>query len=320
MNRNLSENGRSCGKMKMKNHVTRAFAPVAICVAMIVLPLIPASVAEASGDASVSGTVVDASNPSGLAGVCVNVLTQAGTSVGTGTTASDGTYDVAIPAGTFVIEFDPTCSGTVSSPDVGQYWPGFYSLGSAGAFTVGDGDGDVLSTTTLVASGSIAGTVSDATDPSGLAGVCVTATDAADTIGASGTATTAAGGTYSITGLAPGSFEVFFDPTCSNTQSSPDFPLWYPNSLTAGGASTVSVSSGNTTSPINASLQTFGSIGGTVTDAADPGGLAGVCVTATSSTGGSGLGTAVTTSNGTYSIADLAPDSYTVEFAPSCGA
>jgi hypothetical protein len=305
--------------MKIKNHVTRAFAPVAICVALIVLPLVPASVAGASGDASVSGTVVDASNPSGLAGVCINVLTQEGTSVGTGTTASDGTYDVAIPAGTFVIEFDPTCGGTVSTPDVGQYWPGFYSLDSAGAFTVGDGDGDVLSTTTLVASGSIAGTVSDAADPSGLAGVCVTATDASDTIGASGTATTAAGGTYSITGLAPGSFQIFFDPTCSNTVSSPDFPLWYPNSLTAGGATSVSVSSGNTTSPINASLQTFGSIAGTVTDAADPGGLTGVCVTASSSTGGSGLGNAVTTANGTYSITNLPPDSYTVEFDPSCG-
>ena len=53
-------------------------------------------------------------------------------------------------------------------------------------------------------------------------------------------------GTYSITGLAPGSFQVFFDPTCGNTQSSPDFPLWYSNSLTEGGATSVTVSSGNT--------------------------------------------------------------------------
>ena len=249
--------------------------------------------------------------------MCVTVLTPGGASVGTSTTLVGGAYEVDLSAGIYVVEFDPTCDGSVTSPDVGQYDGGVYSLDSATQITVGTDDQETANAT-LAASGSIAGTVTDAADPSGLAGVCVTATDASDTIGASGTATTAAGGTYSITGLAPGSFQVFFDPTCGNTQSSPDFPLWYSNSLTEGGATSVTVSSGNTFTA-NASLETFGSISGTVTDAAHPGGLAGVCVTATSSTGGSGVGDAVTTSNGTYAITELPPDAYTVEFDPSCG-
>ncbi|MGB8195454.1 MAG: Ig-like domain repeat protein [Acidimicrobiales bacterium] len=261
--------------------------------------------------------MTDASNPTGLVGVCVTVLTPGGASVGTATTTGDGTYEVDLSSGTYVVEFDPTCGGSVSSPDVGQYSGGVYSLGSAAQIIVDTVDEETANAT-LAASGSVSGTVTDAANPSGLAGVCVTATDASDTIGASGTATTAPGGTYTISGLAPGSFQVFFDPTCNGSMPSPDFTQWYSNSSTEGGATPVTVSSGNTTTSINAALESDGSISGTVTDAANPGGFAGVCVIANSATGGSGTGTATSAGNGTYSISGLPPDSYTVEFDPSC--
>jgi hypothetical protein len=303
--------------MKASLHMTRLFAPVAICLALIVLPLVPVSTAGAAGTSSIIGTVTDASNPLGLPGVCVTVFTQDDDAIGTSTTGLDGTYEVDLSAGVYVVEFDPTCGGSISSPDVGQYYQDVYSFDSATPITVGTLDIETANAT-LAASGSISGTVTDAGDPSGLAGVCVEATETTETIGASGTATTAAGGTYSITGLAPGSFQVFFDPTCNDTVLTPDFPQWYSNSATEGGATLVPVTSGNTATSIDADLISDGGISGVVTDAANPGGLPGVCVTATSSTGGPGEATTVTGANGAYSITALPPDSYTVEFDPTC--
>jgi hypothetical protein len=304
--------------MRTKIKVTRLFAAMSISLALIVVPLVQISSAGADTGSSISGTVTDALNPLGLAGVCVTV-TQSGVPVGTATSGLLGVYEVdGLSEGTYDVEFDPSCGGSVSSPDVAEFYSGDYSAGAETPVAVG-ADVDVPGIdAALDAAGTISGTVTDSGDPSAAAGVCVEATDASDSLGGSGTATTAVDGTYSITGLAPGSFVVFFDPTCSGSKTSPALPQWYLGSPTAGGATPVTVTAGTTTPSIGASLQEKGSISGTVTDAFHPSGLDGICVSATSSDGGSGSGSATTSASGTYTISGLLPDSYTVNLDPTC--
>jgi hypothetical protein len=134
-----------------------------------------------------------------------------------------------------------------------------------------------------------------------------------------GSATTAADGTYSISGLPVDSYVVEFDPTCGGSVVSSDAPLWFMSGETPRQIVAVSVSSGEDFSGIDATLLEDGSISGTVTDAAHPGGLGGVCVTATSSDGGIGHGTATTAGDGTYTMTGLPPDLYAVQFDPTCG-
>jgi Big-like domain-containing protein len=299
-------------------NVKRLFAPMAICLTLIVLPLTTVSNAGADTGSSISGAVTDAANPSGLTGVCVTA-TQNGVSMGTATSGALGAYEVdGLSAGTYDVEFDPSCGGSFSSTDVAQYYSDDYSAASETPVAVG-ADVDVPGIdAALVAAGTISGTVTDTLNPSLAAGVCVSARDTSDTIGGSGATTTAVDGSYSITGLAPGSFQVFFDPTCSGSKTSYALPQWYLNSTTEGGATPVSVTAGNTSSSVNASLLDIGAISGTVFDPAHPGGVANVCVSVASTDGG-GSGTAVTNSSGFYTVGPIAPDTYNVNFDPSCG-
>lgn len=253
---------------------------------------------------SVSGTVTDAADPGGLSGVCVLATSSdGGSGFGGTTTASDGTYEIGnLPPDSYTVEFDPTCGATVTSADAPQQYASTVTVASGGAVTGINAE--------LAAAGSISGTVTDAADPGGLPGVCVTAISADGGIGFA-SATTAADGTYTLSGLSADSYSVDFDPTCNDLDSTADLPQ--------STAAPVTVAAGASVTGINAALTSGGAISGTVTDAADPGGLAGVCVTATSSDGGTSSGTATTASDGTYEIDDLPPGSYTVEFDPTCG-
>lgn len=74
---------------------------------------------------------------------------------------------------------------------------------------------------------------------------------------------------------------------------------------------------GGTSAVSSADIFSYGAtISGVVADTNNPGGVSGVCVYATSSDGNSGR--AVTGTNGTYAITDLAADSYTVKFDATC--
>ncbi len=247
--------------------------------------------------------MTDAADPSGLSGVCVTAASSDGGVTGTATTAGDGTYAISgLAPDTYNVEFDPTCGGSIASADVAQSTTSPVTVTSGGTASGTDAD--------LAAGGSISGTVTDAADPSGLSGVCVTATSSDGETG-TGTATTAGDGTYAISGLAPDTYNVEFDPTCGGSIASAD--------VAQSTTSPVTVTSGGTASGTDADLAAGGSISGTVTDAADPSGLSGVCVTATSSDGETGTGTATTAGDGTYAISGLAPDTYNVEFDPTCG-
>jgi Carboxypeptidase regulatory-like domain len=144
------------------------------------------------------------------------------------------------------------------------------------------------------AAASIKGTVTAVKSGGTLAGVEVTATS--EQGGGSGFTTTIANGTYTISGLAAGEYKVRFnDPTAKYVAQNKSIFL-------AEGENT-----------LNAALQEHGSISGTVTSAATGSGLGSIQVRVSGTEERFGT----TEANGDYTVADLAPGNYVVEFSPS---
>jgi hypothetical protein len=172
---------------------------------------------------------------------------------------------------------------------------------------------------TAVRGATISGTVEAGMPPNGeaAAGACV---EALATNGdAYNAANTGLDGTFSITNLPPGSYQVYVaDPACS--YSEPDLaPQWYLHQTSQSNATQVSVSAGGTTTLSDVTLVDDGSISGSVTGPGGP--LRGVCVAATAVGAGTGPVYSVTAGRGaSYSISDLPAGNYQVEFSSGCGA
>ncbi len=178
-------------------------------------------------------------------------------------------------------------------------------------------------TTSVPAGATIAGELlagSPATG-AGAAGACA---EALQVGGASyGQANAGMDGTYSITNLAPGEYQVYLgDQLCS--YSGPDLaPQWYLGKQTPAGATLVSVSAGGTTTIADSTLLPNGSVTGTVRAAGGP--VRGVCVAAFPAGAlatelGSAPVYAVTSSAGSYRISYLPAGKYRVQFSSGCGA
>jgi hypothetical protein len=155
---------------------------------------------------------------------------------------------------------------------------------------------------TPASAATISGTVT-AVGGSDLAGVCAEAFLNGTGIAAS--ATTAANGTYTISGLAPGSYGVFFSPGCGAGDVATQ---WYNNTSSGTQSAPGTLVAVTTTSPgsgINATMSTGTSISGTVS-AASGGDLAGICIGVTPTGGTSTAGTSgVSAANGTYTVEGL---------------
>jgi hypothetical protein len=267
---------------------------------------------------SISGTVTDLADPHGLGSVCITATNGADGSTHTVTSNSDGTYAVTgLSAGSYTIEFDPTCSINTPSSDVAQWYPGAPNQFDATPVSVTLGAVISGIDASLVASGGISGKVVDAKHPGGLVGVCVAASSS-DGGSGGGSATTTSGGRFEIDGLAPDSYAVQFDPTCSGYATSADVLQWYGGASQQTSSPALSVAAGKVTNGVNATLATGGTISGKVIDKAHRKGLGGVCVTVISTNGDGSLGSAITGSAGAYSVGGLRADSYSVEFDPTC--
>lgn len=154
--------------------------------------------------------------------------------------------------------------------------------------------------------GAISGTVTSASGP--ITGACVTAAWSGG--GGKRTITTATGA-YSLSGLAPGVWEVSF--SGCGTQ---DFVTqWWKSQPTVATAHAVIVAAGKTTTGISAKLADGGQISGTVTAAESGHGLGSACAYALNGTGFA-AGSAMTDASGDYTIAGLPKGNYEVEFAP----
>ena len=269
-----------------------------------------------------------------LDGVAVDVYSASGTEVGGTTTGSNGTYSViGLATGSYDVCFgvstyeEPTggssTTGYLDQCYKNVNWNGTSTPSGATAVSVTAGSITSGVNAALATAGAISGTVDDASSHP-LDGVAV---EVYSTSGSSvgGATTTAANGTYSVIGLATGSYDVCFavstyeEPT-GGSSTTGYLDQCYKNvnwngTSTPSGATAVPVTAGSTTSGVNAALATVGAISGTVDDASSHP-LDGVEVEVYS-TSGSPIGYASTGSNGTYSVIGLATGTYDVCFSTS---
>ena len=247
--------------------------------------------------AVISGVV---SNTAGAAVVSDVLVFDATTQrqVGGAVTATNGSYHVGpLPGGTYLMEFEPEMPGYPV-----QYYKGQATLADANAVTATIGQTTTDISATLPLPGAISGTV---TGPSGAAaGVGVNAYDAGGQLAAD--TDTASDGTYTLNSLAAGTYHVKFVPTGGGF-----LPQYYKSEPTLASANSVGVTSGATTTGIDAALQSGGEIAGTVTDSVSSAPLAGIHVQIDGSAADE---TTVTNTNGQYSVTGLPSGSYTVAF------
>lgn len=177
----------------------------------------------------------------------------------------------------------------------------------SGAATFGRRPTGAATTNSGISSnGTVTGTVTDLSGTP-LGGICVAATDPFGN--AVTTVTTTSKGTYAITGLTPGSYQVRFE-ECANAAH---LTQWYNGRTVLASADFVTVTAGGTTAGINASLGMGGTITGLVTNTSGSP-LPNICVHAQDSRGhfADSLATGKT---GTYSVGGLPTGSYVVSFS-----
>ena len=217
------------------------------------------------GNGTLAGTVTDSASGAAIAGATVSYsgTGPAGPVSGTATTDGTGHYSVA---GLAVTSYSMTAQATG------------YQSQSATA-TVGGGSTTTQNFALTGQATRLSGTVTDASTTGPIAGATVSA--------GTGSAVSDANGTYTIAGLAPGTY------TATATASG-----------YASSSASVTLTAGTTTTQNFALTGQATRLSGTVTDASTTRPIAGATVTA-------GTASAVTDANGTYTIAGLAPGTYT---------
>jgi uncharacterized protein YodC (DUF2158 family) len=240
-----------------------------------------------------------------LSGICVDAIPAGAGAGGSASTAANGSYSIAgLPTGSYTVEFSTGCGN--NGGYLSQWYNDETSQGAANAVSVTDGSTTSSINAAMVVAGIISGTVTAAAGGADLSGICVDASGPS-----SGSAVTASNGTYSITGLASGSYDVEFSSECGNTGEYAS--QWYNDETSQSSANPVSVTAGSITASIDAALAAGATVSGTVTASGAP--LSNICV---SVVGGPSSGDAVTTANGTYTISALETGSYDVSF-DDCG-
>lgn len=275
--------------------------------AIIVMPGTPEPGINAAmrSSGTITGTVTDAVTHAGLANIGVNVL-QGGSVIEEVCTGSGGTYTAGgLEQGSYTVSFQPVSGcGSVS---------GYNDQTYSGSVPVTPGGTTAHIDEALAPqSSTIAGTVTSTATGQGLSGVVVTANNG--TGGFSQTCTTA-NGTYSIAALPAGSYTVYFDPLSNDCGPAQNYvPQFYNDESEQAAANAVAVNGSATVSGVDAALRPAGAIAGSVTDAVTGRPVDDVPVLVYTPDGTAVTGTC-TASDGSYTIAGLAPGTYTVSFA-----
>jgi len=278
----------------------------------------------------VSGTVTNSAGAP-LAGICVAAVSASGSNWAgyISATGSDGTYQIGntgSPPADVYIEFSHSCNDVTYV--AGNYAPQFYNGTTSGASSIVgaapiafSNNAPATNINAVLAAGStISGTVTDASGTVDNIEVLVypagSNPNAQNNLSDANYAVPSSSGTYAISNLAAGKYNVLFDSLGSDA----GVGQWY-NGTTQGastqsGATAVTVTAGTKTTAINAVLAAGGTISGVVTDQSSGDFLYQLCITAVPL--GAGLPETVN-NNTTYSIEGLAPGSYDVEFSdPGC--
>ncbi|HEX4307794.1 MAG TPA: carboxypeptidase regulatory-like domain-containing protein [Solirubrobacterales bacterium] len=293
---------------------------IAVTMAMSVLP----SAAGAASSGGISGTVTAAVGGAGIGGVeaCAFVSgyigvpeTPEGGSGGSGetlpcaTTAANGKYTIAgLTAGAYEVEFRaPKGSGLNV---VSQFYPEAISYSEAEPVMVNGTSTKTGINAVLRAGSTISGRVEDATSEAGLAGIEVCALSS---VALSSCAETAADGTYTIAGLASGSYKVdFVSPGAGYVFQ------YYDEAASYETSTPVKVATAAAVTGIDARMRRGATIGGTVTAADTHQPLEEVWVCAVPLTGVQyEYQCAHSAADGSYSIDGLAAGEYQLQLSPS---
>jgi hypothetical protein len=235
-----------------------------------------------------------------LPGICVVAQSSDGLGFAFVTTKADGTYRAGdLPAGAYQVEFVP---GGIFSDcgNNGNYLP------LAVSATI-----DIGATTTLNATLPTGGVVSGVVTSGGkrLAGICVISSSFFGN-----QVVTGGDGSYSMSQLFTGSYDIGFVGGCGNQGSVA--PQAYRGDPTFFSPTPISVTAGQTTAGIDAALRPGGTITGRVTDQAGHL-LNKLCVFIAGATGAGGavsFADQEITSNGRYRSANLPPGQFSVFF------
>jgi len=237
---------------------------------------------------TISGTVTNTSSAD-VQGVCVYLYTSDGykyikTNV---VTAANGTYTIGnLQDATYEVLFDPTCGETISSPYASQFYNDEPDYETGLPITFSSSTTRTGVNATLAAGASISGTV---TAPGAVndGGVCVIAyTAAVENFEA--LAITNASGAYDLTNLPADSYKVVFDPGCEGLVTT-DFGIsWYNAEASFAAATTVTLSTAEALSGVNATLGLIVSALSISTTSLPSGTMSSAYSATMSATGGSG--------------------------------
>jgi 5-hydroxyisourate hydrolase-like protein (transthyretin family) len=261
---------------------------------------IDAALTPASGH--VTGTVTDTTSaPS--PNVSVAVFDANGDEVSNTTTGSDGTYTATdLPTGNYTVRFSPASGQNF----VTQYYNGKSGIASATPVSVTTGATTPGINATLAVGGQISGSVTDGSSNAAVANVDVTVLGC--TTGSNCSTTTALDGTYTLKGLATGTYYLRFSAGNGNYID----PVFSGGATEASSASPISVTAGSTTA-FSQALPVGGKITGTATNGVTGTPAQGVEVEALDSSGDV-VDAADTAADGTYTLTGLDTGSYKLEF------
>ncbi len=253
----------------------------------------------------VKGRVVNSSGKP-LNNICVFAYNFTSGQFVFGTTGRTGTYRMrGVATGSYTLEFSP-CNYGVNLVNVVRHVKVIAPHTISGV------------NARLVPGGSASGVITVASSAGPVANTCAEFISA-NPASLGGVGDTRADGSYLATGLAPGSYQVYFnDPLCGLGPVGLA-PQWYNDQPTQSTANKVTITVGHTTAAIDAALQTDGTITGTVLGPSSAP-LGGICVTAMPLAAGSVPVVAVSGKSGGFTLTEMLPGRYKVEFSSGCGA
>jgi len=227
----------------------------------------------------------------------------ASSSGGQVTVTNNGATPVAVPIS---VPTGSTVNGTAFGSPYGAGLSGWQTLAGGASLTIS------------LAPGSLHGTVVDADTSQPVANICVYLYAVAGS-GASYATCSGSDGTYTVSGVAPGQYDVAFsDPSgLFDTQ-------WFSGRASqaaedAAGQS-VTVAVGQTVSGINAAMYATASVAGRVTDAVSGQPLSGICIYAYSAVSfAADVGATCTGASGAYRLGGLPAGGYDLAFVDPTG-
>jgi len=260
----------------------------------------------ATSTGTISGTITGAGTP--VVFGYVSAVSPEGTWLGSASTGQDGTYTITgIPAGNVALHIQPNFGANL----LDQWWSHAASQADAQYISVTGGSALAGYDADLVPGATISGTVTDAAHAP-LANVSVSALKAGDIYSVGGT--TDSDGKFTIPALRAGDYTVSFDASGAGAYA----PSWWNGATSPAGATVIHVADGQAVAGINASLGAAGSVSGTVTGVASNGTLfpaANATVYVIRPDGTEATETYVDLT-GTYTIGNIAPGKYTLQFVP----